>query len=176
VNKYIEDLAKEVLALNTDYIWDFGTKKAPKDPPELHMRHAVDAIMDYWSIVEERRWYRMYHRACHLMRLFYSSRMSPEELEDHFTWGSLMDNELEGWIICDCEYCAEELEARFREGAIPKDKMNHTYGLWDYITWNHKEYFWEEPTEEELLALGVKPRLVDDKLDKKTGAVQMSML
>lgn len=97
----------------------------------------------------------------------YKDRLPISEQEEHFEWvPDLWDNGCGGWSVSPCEQGCE----------IETDVENIYYDMDDEVdqALNEMDWGWEIPSEGELYALGIKPKLVSEITDKK-GNVQLSM-
>ena len=155
MNKITAEIISELL--EEEFAWDKKTR-------ELNYHAVVDT---YHEIREHRFYDEIYWpRILRAMRLIKAMGIFPEDIwsEETFGWYE----EYTGWW----PIYAPDINERFCEEITYKNgKWRQTYFN---KFWTSEDWAWEQPEEEEILALGIKPNLVPKKRDR-LGNLQPSM-
>jgi hypothetical protein len=133
----MQKLAQEILVniLKDDSAWDKGTKRKPKEP-ELRYRYVIDSLKETWDY----EWGRqvMWPRYFRYTKLLYL--LSDDEFrETHFAFDG---DEI---YLSECWDCQRRLDGKI------------DLYLWQYRL-AHPEWELETPSEDEVLALGIRPQ------------------
>jgi len=140
MNRVAETLLHNILGEAA--AWDKKTR-------QLRYRHVLvrlyaDLELEWYGLV----YFRMYHRACALWRQSF-----PGELRAHFFEQISFMGEPDGWSII----AEDDLTCQW----VLSEHLEHYCNV--YFLQQHPEWAHQDVSEEEILALGIRPKVVPDK-------------
>lgn len=161
----MNELSKKILleVLSKPTAWKETKNDKGEKVRELKYQFVIDELhgiregMFYDKVL-----FPTYAHATGLLRAI-TQRVNPEWAALHFVW----DDSIGGWLVGECN------DPRC-QGDMLSWGISEIVDAHNGPVWNSDEWRWEQPSKEEVLALGVKPNMVPEKVDKQ-GNVQASL-